>query len=198
MKGENGLLDAIENRRRRVRELRAAAHRIESAPFSSAHARAKIREEVEALATRGRPIVTEIIEHDGSVIWPTLRLQGSIINAQAPSFVVTEVPDLLGLFAAVHGPALLKALDAFVDDEKDDAAALSHTERETRLSEVQQDQLATEYSEAALVWAAQAERLPVSHRSDCAAQCILQVRLVTAPRVEASGTTPGYSWDLQR
>jgi hypothetical protein len=36
-KGENGLLDAIENRRRRVRELRADLHRIQSAPFPSIH-----------------------------------------------------------------------------------------------------------------------------------------------------------------
>jgi hypothetical protein len=197
-KNEPGLLDAIENRRRRVRELKADAHRIQSAPFLSAHARAKIREEVEALAARGRPVVTDVIEHDGSVIWPMLRLQGSIINAQAPSFVVTQVPDLLGLFACVHGPALLKVLDGFVDDEKDDAAALSHTDREKRLSEVQQDQLAAEFDESALVWSAMAQNLPVEHRADCAPQAILQVRLVTAPRVEATGTTPGYSWDLRR
>jgi hypothetical protein len=36
LKGEAGLLDAIENRRRRVRELRADLHRIANAPFSSA------------------------------------------------------------------------------------------------------------------------------------------------------------------
>jgi hypothetical protein len=196
-KGENGLLDAIENRRRRVRELKADAHRIRSAPFLSAHARAKIREEVEALATRGRPVVTDVIEHDRSVIWPMLRLQGSIINAQAPSFVVTEVPDLLGLFACVHGPALLKVLDAFVDDEKDDAVALSHIDREKRLSEVQQDQLATEFEEAALVWRAMEERLPVEHRADCSPLAILQCRLVTAPRAVASpGSSPEHAFNI--
>lgn len=42
LKGENGLLDAIENRRRRVRELRADAHR--SAPYPSGHAKATMRE----------------------------------------------------------------------------------------------------------------------------------------------------------
>ena len=36
LKGEAGLLDAIESRRRRVRELRADLHRIASAPFPSA------------------------------------------------------------------------------------------------------------------------------------------------------------------
>jgi hypothetical protein len=34
------------------------------------------------------------------------------------------------------------------------------------------------------------ERLPVDRRKDCAPLAILQCRLVTAPRPEASGTTP--------
>ena len=150
------------------------------------------------LAQRGQPTVSDAIEHDRSVVWPMQRLQGSIIHAQAPSFAVTEVPDLLGLFAFVHGAALLKALDALVDDEKDDAAALSHTEREKRLSEVEQDQLAAEYDESWFVWRAMHERQPCEHRADCAPQAILQCRLATAPRVDATGTTPGYSWDLRR
>jgi hypothetical protein len=42
-KGENGLLDAIETRRRRVRELRADLHRIQSAPYPSAYAKQQMR-----------------------------------------------------------------------------------------------------------------------------------------------------------
>jgi hypothetical protein len=192
------VIDAIERHRRRGRELKADLHRIQSAPYGSAHARAKIKQEIEALATRGVPVVSDVIEHDGSVIWPMQRLQGAIVNAQAPSFTVTEVPDVLGLFAAVHKTALLAYVDALVTEEADDAAALSATERETRAAVVVGDLLACEYDEARLVWQAQADKLPCEHRSDCAPQAILQVRLETAPRVEATGTTPGYSWDLRR
>jgi hypothetical protein len=52
-KGENGILDAIENRRRRVRELRADLHRIESAPFPSSHAKAQMRAQIGQLAQAG-------------------------------------------------------------------------------------------------------------------------------------------------
>jgi hypothetical protein len=38
-KNEPGLLDAIENRRRRVRELRADLHRIASSPYPSSYAK---------------------------------------------------------------------------------------------------------------------------------------------------------------
>ncbi len=58
---------------------------------------------------------------------------------------------------ACHGHALIAKLNAEIDAEADDAASLSHTEREKRESEVQQDLLAVERDEAALVWTAQAE-----------------------------------------
>ena len=105
---------------------------------------------------------------------------------------------MLALLAFLHKDALLASLDALVTEEADDAASLSATERETRAAVVMGDLLAVEYDEARLVEQAQAEKLPCEHRSDCAPQAILQVRLVTAPRVEATGTTPGYSWDLRR
>jgi hypothetical protein len=81
-KGES-LTDAIERLRRRGRELKADLHRIRSAPYPSAHVRAKIKQEVEALATRGKPIVSDAVEHDRGLVWPTQALQGTIINAQA-------------------------------------------------------------------------------------------------------------------
>ena len=76
-------------------------------------------------------------------------------------------------------------------EEADDAAALTHIERETRAAVVMGDLLAVQYDEAALVWAAMDQKLPIEHRADCAPQCILQVRLVTAAAVNPS---PGTSW----
>jgi hypothetical protein len=179
--------------------LKADLTRIRSAPYPSAHVRAKIRQEVEALAQRGEPVASDAIEHDRSLIWPMRTLQGAIINAQAPSLAVTEVPDVLAALTCwLHKNELLAKLDGLVTEEQDDAVALSATERETRSAVVMGDLLAVEYDEARLVEQAQADKLPCEHRSDCAAQAILQVRLVTATRLEATGTTPGYSWDLRR
>jgi hypothetical protein len=59
------------------------------------------------------------------------------------------------------------------------------------------DLLHTEYDEARLVWQAQANKLPIEHRADCAAQCILQVRLVTAPHTNGSqGSSWMHAWDV--
>jgi hypothetical protein len=52
-KGENGLLDAIENRRRKVREARADLHRIQSSSFPSSYCKQRMREQIGQLAQRG-------------------------------------------------------------------------------------------------------------------------------------------------
>ena len=58
------------------------------------------------------------------------------------------------------------------------------------------DLLAVERDESALVWQAQAERLPVEHRADCAPQAILQVRLVAATRANVAETSPEHGWNV--
>ncbi len=186
-KAENGLLDQIENRRRRVRELRADERRISSACFPSAHCRARMRAMVEALAMQGAPDVANLIEHDREIIWPTQRVQSQVFNTETPAAVgFATVPDALALMAWLHRDALIAALDREIATESDDAASLSHAEREKRLSEVQQDLLFAEYEEAALTWTALEQGLPAQHRADCSPLAILQCRLVTAPRANGS------------
>jgi len=46
-----------------------------------------------------------------------------------------EVPDTLGLLAWIFKDALIAALDREIDAESDDAAALSHEERQQREAE---------------------------------------------------------------
>jgi hypothetical protein len=65
-----------------------------------------------------------------------------------------------------------------------------------RLSEVQQDQLAAEYDEAAIIWAAMAENLPVQHRADCNPLAILQCTLITAPAGNGRGTSWMHAIDI--
>jgi hypothetical protein len=55
------------------------------------------------------------------------------------------------------------------------------------------DMIAVERDECALVWAAQAQGLPVEYRADCAPQAILGCELITAPRGNLSpGTSPEH------
>jgi hypothetical protein len=64
-KGES-LLDAIERIRHRGRELLADANRISSSPYPSSWAQAQVRAQVAAIAQRGAPDVTLLVEHVGT------------------------------------------------------------------------------------------------------------------------------------
>jgi hypothetical protein len=156
----------------------------------------RAREQVEALATLGAPSVSALVEFGRDIAWPQTRVTSSVHNAQPGAVAFAEVPDAVALFAWTFKDQLIKQLDREIDAEADDAAALSHTERDKRLSEVQQDQLAAEYDEAALVWLGMNERLPVEHRADCAPQAILQCKLTTAPAVNGRGTSLHHVIDI--
>ena len=134
-KGED-ILAAIEKLRRRGRELKADLARISAAPFPSSHAKAKMRQEIEALAQRGIPSMALLVEHDREVQWPTTNLRSAIFDAQTPSFAAVETTDTLALFAWLHRDALIARLDALISDEADDAASLWHEARERQAAEV--------------------------------------------------------------
>jgi hypothetical protein len=194
-KGEAGLLDQIETRRRRVRELKADLHRIASAPYPSAHARAKVRQEVEALAQIGQPALTNVIEHDGKIVWPSKIVQSEVYTEQR-ALAFTEQPDALALIAYLLKPQLIAALDREIDAEADDPASLSHTDREVRAAEVQADLVEVERVEAELVFEAWSKNLPVEHRSDVSPLALLGVRLVTSPRAAPAGTSVGHGYSI--
>jgi hypothetical protein len=197
-KGE-ALLDAIEARRRKVREVRVDLAKITAAPMPSTYCKKKMREMVEVLAQRGAVDVSPLVKHDNKIIWPTMRVQSQVFNAQAGATAFAEVPDTLGLLVWLHRDALIAALDREITSEADDKAALTPEARQQREAEVMGDLLSTERDESALVWRAMDERLPVEHRADVNPVALLGLRLVTTARVsEAPGTTPGLSWPLRR
>jgi hypothetical protein len=196
LKGEKGLLDAIENRRRRGRELKATLHTIRSAPMPSSWAKQAMREQVEALAMQGTPSTALLIEHGGKIEFQTQRLQSEVFGSTERSLAFAQVPDTLALTCWLMKDALIKRLDGEIAAEADDAAALGHEERQRRTSEVEADLLAVERDEAALVWHAMGDKLPVEHRADCSPLAILQVQLVTVPRADVSGTSPMHAYDI--
>jgi hypothetical protein len=121
-KGES-ILDGIQRLRRRGRELKADLSRIQSAPYPSSYAKQKMRTQIEALAMP--PSVAELIEHDRQVVFQTQRLKSSVYNTGTPAIAFAEVPDTLALLAWLHRDALVKRLEAEIDAESDDAAALT-------------------------------------------------------------------------
>lgn len=193
-KGE-GILDAVEARRRRVRELRADLHRIRSAPFPSSYAKQRMRAQVEALAQRGAPSVSRLVELDGPVDFQTQSLT-SEVHAERRSLAFTETADALALVAWLHRDALIAALDREISTESDDAASLSHEARQKAEAEVQGDLLDVERTEAALVFAAWEQGLACDARSDISPLALLQVQLITAPRAPSGPSSPGHSYNL--
>jgi hypothetical protein len=191
-KGET-VIDAIERLRRRGRELKADAHRIASAPYPSKHAKARMREAIEALAQRGTPDVSGLIEHDDQdVAWATTRQQSEVIGAAQRALAFHEAVDVVGLLAFLLKPAMISALDALIDAEKDDAASLSPEARGLAASEVQNDLLATERDLAAFVFQAQAQGLQIEH-GDISPLALLDLKLITVARAAPSPLRASYS-----
>jgi len=113
------------------------------------------------------------------------------------SLAFHETVDVTALIAWLHKPALIAALDRQIDGEADDPASLSHEDRQRRESEALSDLLATEFEESSLVWKMQSEGLPIEHRSDCAPQAVLGLKLITAPRAtEFPGTSPEHAFKV--
>jgi hypothetical protein len=161
--------------------------------------KAQAREMVAAFATRGTPSVSRLVELDGPVEFPTLRVRSEVMGGAERSLAFHEAIDVVGLFAILVPSALISILDAQIDAEKDDPAALSHETRQQREAEVQGDLLAIERDECGLVWLAQSQNLPCEHRPDVSVAALLSITLVTTPRAnETPETSPGYSWPMRR
>ena len=187
-KGET-LLDAIESRRRRVRELRADLARIEASPYPSAYCKQRMCEQIEQLAQRSVN-VSALVEHDGRIEFPMTQVRATIHNATPGAVAYHEAVDVVGLIAFLHKPALIAALDRLIDEQSDDPASLSHEARQQRTAEVMGDLLSVERDEAALVWRAMDERLPVEHRPDNVNPiALVGLVLVATPHATSSAET---------
>lgn len=194
VKGET-VIAGIERLRRRVRELRADLHRIQSAPFPSSHAKQRMRAQIEAMAMQGAPSVSLLVESDGDIIWPTVRQQ-SEVHGEQRALAFAQVPDTLALMCWLHRDALIKKLDAEIASEADDPAALSHEERREREAEVMGDLLACERDECSLTWQAMEQSQPVEFRGDISPLAVLGIALRTVPRADAPPSSRDHSFEV--
>jgi hypothetical protein len=172
------LLDAVENRRRRVRELRADINRIASSQFPAAHSKAKMRQQIARLAEIGCPDVSMLVERDGDVSFPMTSLR-SEVHSQQPALAFATTPDTAAMFCWLFQDTIAKRLDVLIDGETD-GKPLSHAERETLAAEAMLDIEQIEREETELTFAAQAMGLPCEHRGDVGVLPLLGLRLLTA------------------
>jgi hypothetical protein len=185
-RGEAGLLDAIETRRRRVKELHAELDRIRSAPYPSSHAKQKMRSQIAALAQRGAASVSGLVKNDDEVAFQLERKSVPVVvtvgKGTGATVAAWQQFDSLGAFCWLHKDALVAKLDREIEAAADDKNSLSSTDREKAEARVLSEQLAIEREESSFVFEAQSRNLPVEHRADISPLAILGMQLVTAPR----------------
>lgn len=178
---KGSVLDAVEGRRRRGRELLADLHRVRSSPWPSSIAKQGMRDRVEQLANSGRPFVECAVEHNEQIPFPTQTHQVRILNGDPSLIGFVELPDTLALLTWLHRDALIEALDREIDTVADDPNAMTDEQRRAAEMQIHADLLAVEGEECALIEIAQAQGLPADYRIDCDPRAILGFEWVAAP-----------------
>ncbi|MEH3117102.1 MAG: hypothetical protein PGN25_05695 [Methylorubrum populi] len=174
-------LDAIGRLRKRVAEIRQEAGRIERAPIPAAEAKAAAKAFIEHMAFAGRPDVAPLLRGENKPDWPHLAYHsqhpvwtdGGHHQVAAAGFNF----DAVGLTAWLHGPAMLKALEAQIDAEAKDDRAIPTEGRAERLEALAAEMLAIEREEEAIIRAVAEDGIPVERRPDASPEAVLQVRV---------------------
>jgi len=152
-------LEAIEARRRRLSELSADFDRTKVAPKLAADVKAEAIATINALAKRGTPDVFNAIETGGEIIWPTTQMY-------LPDGMIATVFDALGFDCWVRKDAIIAGIEREIGLMADDASALSDSDREKALTQIQRDMLATEREDAHLTRQAIAQGIRITYRGE--------------------------------
>lgn len=171
-KNEN-LADAIEDKRRRLRELNADRRKVQAAPLPSSVVKQKLRAEINQLAEHGAPSLSPAVEAGEPIGFQREFGFVSLPDGEVGRF---SIPNTLGLVAWLHRDRLLEALDREVDAIADDQHSLTDEQRKSKLDEIASDHLATEFEEEVLVREAERVGQSVLRRSDQSPQSVLMVR----------------------
>lgn len=183
LKKRESPMAVLDGLRLRLRELAADAHRVESAPFPAAHAKARARATIEQLAARGTVDVGPLVEADLDIVWPTSTTRSQLVAVvgrsgdQVAGSALGEQVDAHALAAWLFRDAMIEKVEAEIDLVSDDAAALSREDRQMKLAEIAQNRLSIERQEAALVWRLQGDGLPVEHRPDANPLAVMGIAL---------------------
>ncbi|MGY4289609.1 hypothetical protein ACVWXO_008875 [Bradyrhizobium sp. LM2.7] len=180
---KGSVIDAVENRRRRLRELQADLHRIRSSPWPSAVVKQRMRQQIADLAARGRPDASRAVEIAENIEWPRSPERMEIISTAADvySYATGALRDATALVAWLFQDQLVAALDREINAVSDDHCALDDRARAQKEAEVLADILAGEREEVALIDLATAQGVLIDYRVDCDPRAILDFEWVAAP-----------------
>lgn len=145
---------AIERCRDKIASLRAEIEAIERAPLPSGIALEMVRHQVNSLADRGKPDVTQVARLGGQVEWPT-SLLGTRYEADAHA-----------LLAWLHRDTLLAKLEQEVLEAADDANAIAPADRKPKIKKIEAQILDIERDEVSFIDQAAAQGMVISPRGD--------------------------------
>jgi len=170
--------DAVEKVRARIRVMKGARDEISRAPLPVAMLKETAREQIEALAARGRPDLTGLAADGSSIGWP----KSSEMAGGTPEDVAIAV------LAYAHGPALIAAVHAQIDREASDEGAMTPADRAAALKKIDGEIEAAERSEVALIDDAAEHGVTIDFRSDGDVFAILKLsrQFVDAPKTAAA------------
>ncbi|MEH3117133.1 MAG: hypothetical protein PGN25_05855 [Methylorubrum populi] len=174
-------VDAITRLRTRLAELSREATKIHNAPVPAAEAKAAAKAFIEHMAFSGRPDVSGLLAGQSRPDFPNLTSmyqQPVMTDGNRHTVIAAGTNfDALGLTAWLHGPAMLKALEAQIDAEAKDDRAIPTEGRAERLEALRADMLAIEREEEAIIRAITEDGIPVERRPDASPEAVLQVRV---------------------
>ncbi len=195
LKGE-ATATAIERVRRRLRELDADAHRINSAPYPSAVAKQVAMNYIGQLAEAASqglavsscvefagPLVIDGKPVEPPIVFPMKGVEFEVTTSGGNKGVATGLqPDLIGLIAFLFKDQMLARINELIDAESDDKAALTHEQRREQLATIAADREHAEQAEAYLLWASFREGVIVEPRAAMSPAAFLMVGTVKADR----------------
>ena len=166
--------DAIERRRRRIRELVADRGQVDAAPILSIEAKRAALRQIEELAERGRPNVFDTLQvTDGNVAWPQHTHQLRVMNGTGHETAASTHPDALAVLAWIQKDAMVAAINREIDECADDAHALNAADRASKRKEILDDKLAVEREEELLISQLEASGAQVARRPDADPRAVL-------------------------
>ncbi|MCE3256567.1 MAG: hypothetical protein K0Q64_650 [Nitrobacter vulgaris] len=192
MKRNESEAHALERLRRRLRELGADRHCCESTPWPSSETKVLVRRQIEALAARGEPDLSALVEAGQPIRWPQSPLRLSLVGlaigaageTQLTGAAQDTVDDPLALLCWLAKDDLLKRVEKLIVESSDDKAALGEQARAEQLAQIASDYLQIEREECQLIWKLQSDGHAVEHRSDVDVRAVLGVELVVDDRPE--------------
>lgn len=188
---------AVERCRVRVADLRSELAAVEAAPIPAALAKERAKNKIEGLAEAGRPGVTNIIEGGADIEWP--EAVSRVLGGEVAGY--TDGHDAVSLMCFLFKDAVVAAVCREIENEADDANALSPDDRAAALKRIAAEIEDSERMECNFIDQAAAAGVSIAHRSDIGVRAFLGIDKFTkaapkpdqGPRMTDSAPKRPYS-----